>query len=72
MFTQLTMYQTYRDWAQHNGHMPLNNAQFGKEVTKVYRAVRKVRPTLADGSRPWMYLGVAIGPEPESELKVAA
>jgi putative DNA primase/helicase len=64
------LYQAYREWAKDNGHSALNNAQFGKEVGKVYRNVKKVRPTLADGSRPWMYLGVVLGPD--VELKAAA
>jgi len=67
------MYQAYRGWAKDNGHTSLNNAQFGKEVTKVYRTVKKVRATAEDGSRPWMYQGLALGTQPEAvDLKTAA
>jgi phage/plasmid-associated DNA primase len=68
-----TLYRTYGEWAKANGHTLLSNAQFGKEVARKYPLVKKVRPTESDGTRPWMYQGLALGAESEaSELKVAA
>jgi putative DNA primase/helicase len=42
-------YLSYKEWARTNGHQPLNNAQFGKEVAKVYPGVKRVRPNAARG-----------------------
>ena len=67
------VYQGYRVWAKENGHVALNHAQFGKEVVKVYPMLKRVRPSLPDGSRPRMYQGLGIGVESEpAELKIAA
>jgi putative DNA primase/helicase len=67
------LYRTYAVWAKANGHTLLNNAQFGKEVSRKCPLVQKVRPTEPDGSRPWVYQGLALGPESEaSKLDIAA
>jgi putative DNA primase/helicase len=66
------VFLSYQQWAKDNGHVPLNSGQFGKEVVRAYRDVTRVRGSRADGSRPWLYQGIALGLAAEDEVKSAA
>jgi phage/plasmid-associated DNA primase len=54
------LYQAYCAWARKNGHSVLNNAQFGKELSRAFKNVKRSRPTMPDGTRQWVYQGIAL------------
>jgi putative DNA primase/helicase len=55
------LYDCYREWAKRNAHSILGSAQLGREVKRVFgKAVQKVRPKMSDGTRIWMYQGLAL------------
>ena len=53
------IYQMYRRWCETNGYKPMNNANFGKEVKRVFKNAAKKRPVIA-GSKTWLYTGIAV------------
>ena len=60
-----SLYQQYRWACECNGDGALNERTFGKEIPRVFPAVRRVRgAALADGRRPWFYEGIALQDEP--------
>jgi P4 family phage/plasmid primase-like protien len=51
--------QRQRMWCEEHGYRPLNAAQFGHEVRRVFpTVVRKKVPSLDGGTRVWAYLGI--------------
>lgn len=53
------LYSEYRSWCDQGGYRPLNEREFGKEVRRVYPAVKRAKP--AGGrhvERPWTYFGI--------------
>jgi P4 family phage/plasmid primase-like protien len=51
-------YTRYREWAIAGGYKPLDIAQFGKELKRVYPHIEKKRDS--GGSRPWRYIGFTV------------
>jgi putative DNA primase/helicase len=60
------LYSCYRRWCRDRGHRELNDAQFGKEVVRVFPDVRRCRGKAIGAMRPWQYDGIAfkVGAEP--------
>jgi P4 family phage/plasmid primase-like protien len=60
------VYSRYVHWSKMNGHTPIGNAQFGKELKKLYPSVERKRAS--SGSRPWAYAGLVVddGDEPNA------
>jgi phage/plasmid-associated DNA primase len=52
-------YGAYSHWAKANGYVPLNPAQFGKQVHKKYPQLPKKRGS-SGKQRPWVYDGLAV------------
>ena len=56
------LYWRYRSWSEANGYWPLNAAQLGLEVRRVYPSVvrKKVASLDEAGKRVWAYAGVTL------------
>lgn len=50
-------YDCYKNWANKNGYLPLNNSAFGKELKRIFRSVEKERPGTGK-SRKTFYKGI--------------
>jgi P4 family phage/plasmid primase-like protien len=51
------VYKNYLEWSKQSGFEPLNVAQFGKEVSKQFPSVKRIRMTKKD-DRAWRYAGL--------------
>jgi putative DNA primase/helicase len=55
-------YTQYRAWSKENGYEPLNERQFGKDVTRIFPSARRVKGTASAPTdvRPWVYRGIQL------------
>src|SRR5262249_13014227 len=51
------LYEAYRVWCADNGHHPLAEVGFGREVFRAFPRVRSEQRSLG-GKRPYFYLGL--------------
>jgi len=52
------IYDEYRRWCENRGYRPLGEANFGREVQRVFPQVRKTRPRDPNGRRVAHYAGI--------------
>jgi P4 family phage/plasmid primase-like protien len=53
------VYKKYVQWSKDNGYRVLNEANFGKEVKRIFSKIQKIRKSMS-GSRIQVYAGLAI------------
>ncbi|MFC1762968.1 phage/plasmid primase, P4 family [Planctomycetota bacterium] len=49
-----SIYDEYREWCGAKGYRPVNNANFGQQVRRIFPSVKRVRPG-SGATRPWRY-----------------
>jgi P4 family phage/plasmid primase-like protien len=59
------VYGRYVHWSRMNNQTPIGNAQFGRELRKLYPTVERKRAS-SGVVRPWAYIGLAVDDEPSS------
>lgn len=54
-----TLYGEYKTWCANHGVKPLNERQFGKEVVKAFRSIKRIRPQERNHRR-YVYEGLKV------------